>query len=130
MSTPGDHGPKRPGHSRLSGFAHMRSALRWSLSGFRVALGEAAFRQELLLIAVLAPLGVWLGESGVERALLLGSLMLVLMVELLNSAVECTVDRISTERHPLSGHAKDLGSAAVFVSLINVALVWGLVLLG
>ena len=84
---------------------------------------------ELALFVVLAPLGIWLGQSGVERALLVGSLMLVLIVELLNSAVEALVDRIGSERHELSGVAKDLGSAAVFVALVLVVVVWSLVLI-
>lgn len=91
---------------------------------------EAAFRQELALAVVLAPLGVWLGHSGIERALLLGSLLLVLVVEILNSGIEAVVDRVGFERHELSGLAKDMGSAAVFLSLLNVIVVWGFVLLG
>ena len=121
---------ERRSAARLSGVEHFVSAFRWSMSGFRVALGEAAFRQELALFVVLAPLACWLGESGVERALLVGSLMLVLITELLNSAIEFTVDRIGSERHPLSGSAKDLGSAALFLALVNTLVVWGLVLLG
>lgn len=89
---------------------------------------EAAFRQELLLLVVLGPLGLWLGTGGVEKALLVGSLLLVLIVELLNSAIEAVVDRTGAERHELSGRAKDLGSAAVLISLLLVALVWWLVL--
>jgi diacylglycerol kinase (ATP) len=81
------------------------------------------------LFVVLAPLGIWLGQTGVERALLIGSLMLVLIVELLNSAVEALVDRIGSERHELSGAAKDLGSAAVFVALMLVVVVWSLILI-
>lgn len=81
------------------------------------------------MFVVLAPLGIWLGQSGVERALLVGSLMLVLIVELLNSAVEALVDRFGSERHELSGVAKDLGSAAVFVALVLVVVVWSLVLI-
>ncbi|MCP5328521.1 MAG: diacylglycerol kinase [Sinobacteraceae bacterium] len=89
---------------------------------------EAAFRQELALAALVIPLGLWLGRSGVERALLIAPMVLLLIVELLNSAVEAVVDRIGLERHPLSGLAKDLGSAAVLLSLILLAAVWGLVL--
>ncbi|HSN73414.1 MAG TPA: diacylglycerol kinase, partial [Steroidobacteraceae bacterium] len=81
---------------------------------------EAAFRQELALTVVLLPLGIWLGRTGVERALLIGSLLLVLIVELLNSGIEAVVDRVGLERHELSGLAKDMGSAAVLVSLLNV----------
>ena len=82
---------------------------------------------ELILVAVLAPLALWLGESGVERALLIGSLVLVLIVELLNSAIEATVDRISFENHRLAKRAKDIGSAAVMLSLVNAGLVWLLI---
>ncbi len=78
---------------------------------------------------ILAPLGYWFGKSGVERALLIGSVILVLIVELLNSAIEAAVDRVGEERHALSGRAKDIGSAAVFVALLNVAVVWGLIIL-
>lgn len=113
------------------GFRRILLATRYSWQGLCAAFRlEAAFRQELALVAVLAPVGWWLGGNGVERALLLGVLLLVLMVELLNSAVEAAIDRHGGENHDLSGRAKDLGSAAVFVSLVNVPLVWGLVLLG
>jgi diacylglycerol kinase (ATP) len=78
---------------------------------------------------VLAPVAFWLGQDGVERAVLLSSLMLVLIVEMLNSAIELLVDRTGTERNELSRRVKDLGSAAVFVSMLNVLLVWGVVLL-
>ncbi|MHB1463477.1 MAG: diacylglycerol kinase, partial [Armatimonadota bacterium] len=89
---------------------------------------EKAFQQELGLCLVLAPLALWLGKTGVEKSLLLGSLMLVLIVEILNSAIEAVVDRFGGEHHTLSGRAKDMGSAAVFLALANVALVWLLVL--
>jgi diacylglycerol kinase (ATP) len=91
---------------------------------------EAAFRQELALAVVVIPVGLWLGHSGVERALLVAPMLLVLIVELLNSAIEATVDRIGPERHALSGLAKDTGSAAVLMSFILLAAVWLLVLLG
>jgi diacylglycerol kinase (ATP) len=91
---------------------------------------EAAFRQELALAVVVIPLGLWLGHTGVERALLTAPMLLVLIVELLNSAVEATVDRVGLERHVLSGLAKDIGSAAVLMSLILLGFVWLLVLLG
>ncbi len=104
-------------------------ALQFSAAGFRAALkNEAAFRTELLAAVVLIPLGFWLGASGVEKALLVGVILLILMVELLNSAIESVVDRIGTERHALAGRAKDMGSAAVFVALVNAAVVWALVL--
>lgn len=113
------------------GFIRILRATRYSWQGLCAAFRhEAAFRQELALVAVLAPVGWWLGQDGIARALLLGSLLLVLIVELLNSAVEAAVDRHGADLHDLSGRAKDLGSAAVFVALVNVPLVWGLVLLG
>ncbi|HKY00571.1 MAG TPA: diacylglycerol kinase [Steroidobacteraceae bacterium] len=89
---------------------------------------EEAFRQECLLAAVVVPLGLWLGANGVERALLVGPMFLVLALELVNSAVEATVDRIGIERHPLSAIAKELGSAAVFVAFALLVLNWILVL--
>jgi diacylglycerol kinase (ATP) len=105
-------------------------ATRYSVEGLVAAVkGEAAFRQELALAIVLVPLGIWLGEDGTQRALLAGSVLLVLVVELLNSALEAAVDRISEERHPLAKRAKDLASAAVMLSLAAGALVWLLILL-
>jgi len=89
---------------------------------------EAAFRQELALAAVVIPLGFWLGRTGIERALLIAPMFLVLVVELINSAIEATIDRIGLERHALSGLAKDIGSAAVLMSLLMLAVVWLLVL--
>lgn len=101
----------------------------YSFSGLRAAVRkEAAFRQEVVLFVVLAPFAIWLGRNGTERSLLLGTLILVLIVELLNSAVEATVDRISKKHHKLSGRAKDMGSAAVYLSLLLVIVVWGLIL--
>jgi diacylglycerol kinase (ATP) len=91
---------------------------------------EAAFRQELVVAAVVIPLGLWLGHTGVERALLVAPMLLVLVVELVNSAIEATVDRIGLERHILAGLAKDIGSAAVFMSFVLLVVVWLLVLLG
>ena len=113
-----------------TGLQRLVNATRYSLEGFAAAARhEDAFRQELLLAAVLVPLGLWLGNGGVERALLAGSVLLVLVVELLNSAVEATVDRVSLEDHRLAKRAKDIGSAAVMMSLLTVAAVWLLVLL-
>ncbi|HQW08791.1 MAG TPA: diacylglycerol kinase [Steroidobacteraceae bacterium] len=89
---------------------------------------EAAFRQELLCALIAIPLGLWLGRSGVERALLVAPVLLVLVVELVNSAIEATVDRIGPERHPLAGLAKDAGSAAVFMSFVLWGVVWALLL--
>ena len=91
---------------------------------------EAAFRQELGLSLLVIPLGLWLGRTGVERALLVAPMLLVLIVELLNSAVEATVDRIGLERHVLAGLAKDIGSAAVLLSFVLLGVVWLLVLMG
>ena len=120
------HGP----HKGATGIRRVLNATRYSLEGFAAAARhEAAFRQELLLAAILLPLGLWLGNNGVERALLAGSILLVLVVELLNSAVEAAVDRISPEQHVLAKRAKDLGSAAVMLSLVGTAVVWLLVLL-
>jgi diacylglycerol kinase (ATP) len=106
-------------------------AARYAMLGvWAAARHQVAFRRELILAAVLVPIGVWLGDGGVERALLLGSVALVLIVELVNSAVETAVDRIGLAQHELSGMAKDLAAAAVCMSLINWAVVWGFVLLG
>jgi diacylglycerol kinase (ATP) len=106
-------------------------ALGASWRGLRGAFREeAAFRQELGFAALVIPLGVWLGHTGVERALLIGPVLLILLVELINSAIEATVDRIGFERHALAGLAKDIGSAAVFMSFVLFGTIWLLVLLG
>ena len=98
--------------------------------GLRAAwLHESSFRLEVYLFVVLAPLGWWLGQTPVERVLLIGSMLLVLSVELLNSAVEAVIERYGPEFHELAGRAKDMGSAAVFVVMMNVLLVWGALLL-
>ena len=115
------HLPRRPGRILL--------ATKWSLQGLRAAwLHESSFRLEVYLMAVLAPLGLWLGETGVERVLLVGSGLLVLSIELLNSAIEAVIERYGAEHHELAGRAKDMGSAAVFVLMMNVLLTWGLIL--
>ena len=104
------------------------AAIQYSFSGLAAAARhEVAFRLELVMMAVLAPLALWLGETGVERALLVGCLILVLIVELLNSAIEATVDRISFENHRLAKRAKDIGAAAVMLSLVNAGVVWLLI---
>ena len=110
------------------GFARIGKALGYSLQGLTHAVRfEAAFRQELI-IAIPAIIGLWfLPVSMVEKLLLLGTVLLVLIVELLNSAIEATVDRVSTERHPLSGRAKDLGSAAVLLAVILMVVAWALI---
>ncbi|HUJ88497.1 MAG TPA: diacylglycerol kinase [Burkholderiales bacterium] len=118
-------------HKGKTGLQRVINATRYSLSGLAAAARhEDAFRQELILAAVLVPLGLWLGHSGLERALLAGSVLGVLVVELLNSAIEATVDRVSLENHRLAKRAKDMGSAAVMLSLVTTGLVWLLVLLG
>lgn len=115
------HLPRRP--------ARILLATRWSLQGLRAAwLHESSFRLEVYLCVVLAPLGWWLGADGVERALLVGSLLLVLTVELLNSAIEAVIERYGAEHHVMAGRAKDMGSAAVFMTMMNVLLVWGAIL--
>lgn len=114
-----------------TGLRRIINATRYSLAGLAAAARhEDAFRQELIVVAVLAPLGWMLGTGGVQRALLIGSLGLVLVVELLNSAIEATVDRVSLEDHNLAKRAKDLGSAAVMLAIANAAIVWLLVLSG
>ncbi|MEJ5209892.1 MAG: diacylglycerol kinase [Burkholderiales bacterium] len=118
-------------HKSKSGLARIGRAFFYSLAGLRAALRhEHAFRQELVAAALLIPLSFFLPVHGTGRALMIGAVLLVLIVELLNSAVEAVVDRVSTEDHPLAKRAKDMGSAAVFLALLNVPLVWGLVLLG
>lgn len=113
-----------------TGLRRVMSAARNSLAGLAEAIRcEDAFRQELVLSTVLVPLAFWIGESGLERALLVGSLLLVLIVELVNSAIEATVDRISFENHRLAKRAKDIGSAAVLLALLNAACVWALVVI-
>ena len=112
----------KPGNT---GIRRIFRAFVFSAQGFGHAWKhEAAFRQELMLIVVLVPLAFWLGQTIVERALLIGVCFIVLIVEFLNSAIEATVDRFGPDHHELAGRAKDMGSAAVFVSLALVALVW------
>jgi len=104
-------------------------ALIWSMKGLRAAWTyEASFRLEVYLFIIFFPLGLWLGHGGVEKALLVGSLFLVLSAEILNSAIEVVVDKTTPEFHELAGRAKDMGSAAVFVLMVNAMLCWALVL--
>ena len=101
------------------------------MQGLKAALRhEAAFSQELIFSTIMLPLGLWLGDNSVERTLLIGCLFLILITELLNSALEAAVDRIGPEHHELSGRAKDLGSAAVFLAFVNWAIIWLLILCG
>jgi len=114
-----------------TGIERLWNALGYSLQGMASAFRhEDAFRQECLLAVLLIPAALFIPVGGTERALMIASVLLVLIVELLNSAVEAAVDRISLENHLLAKRAKDIGSAAVFLSLINVAVVWFLVLIG
>ena len=115
---------------RILNPVHLLNAGRYSSKGFGYMLRrERAFQQELVLLAVGVPLAVWLGDSGVERVLLIGSILLAMIVEVINSAIETIVDQISLERSDLAGRAKDLGSLAVLIALINIGIVWALVLL-
>lgn len=118
-------------HKGKTGLKRVWNAFFYSLEGFKAAWKhEDAFRQEALLALVLIPLALFMVDTALERALLIASILLVLIVELINSAVEATVDRISLENHELAKRAKDIGSAAVMIALINVLVVWGLVLFG
>jgi diacylglycerol kinase (ATP) len=111
-----------------TGVRRIISATFNSIAGFKAAWKhEAAFRQECALAVVMLPAAFWVGETAVERGVLIGSCLLVIIVELLNTAIEATVDRIGMERHDLSGRAKDIGSAAVFLALLLMAITWGLI---
>jgi len=113
-----------------TGLQRVLNAAGYSWAGLTAAFKhEDAFRQEVFLAVLLIPLGLYLGGTGTERALMVASVLGVLIVELLNSAVEAAVDRISLEHHDLIKRAKDMGSAAVMIALVNVAVVWTLVLL-
>ena len=113
-----------------TGLRRIWNAFSYSLSGLHAAyLNEDAFRQESLLAALLIPIALVLQQPGLAKALMIGSVLLVLIVELLNSAIEAAIDRISMDRHRLSKRAKDIGSAAVLIALINVLATWALVLL-
>lgn len=116
----------KPGRSGISRIVH---AFVYSMQGIRAAIKhEAAFRQELMLAVILAPAAFWLTTNPVHLMVMIGSIFLVLIVEILNSAIEAVVDRTGEEPHKLSGRAKDMGSAAVFLALLNVVVMWGLVL--
>ena len=115
-------------HNQKKGIRRIYNAALYSLAGIRATFRtEAAFRQELLLCLFLVPLAFWVGTTAVERALLIASCLLVLITELLNSAIEAVVDRIGAEHNELSGKAKDIGSAAVFISLWTAGIVWALI---
>jgi diacylglycerol kinase (ATP) len=113
----------------LGGVQRIVRAFGFSMAGLKACFKhEAAFRQEVFALLFLLPLAIGLGNDGVERALLIASLLLVPIVELLNSAIEANVDRIGSERHELSGRAKDIASAAVFLSIVCAGAVWALIL--
>ncbi|WP_434515071.1 diacylglycerol kinase [Dechloromonas sp. ARDL1] len=112
------------------GLTRLINALGYSRDGLCAAWkNEAAFREEVMLAAVALPLAFYLGKTGIERALLAGSIIVILIVEILNSAVEAVVDKASPEKHELAKRAKDMGSAAVLLSLLNAAVIWACVLL-
>ena len=116
------------GEAKDTIIAHIIKAVIWSMAGLKAAWkNEQAFRWEATIIFLMMPVGLWLGKTAVERALLIASAMSILVTELLNSAVEAVVDRIGPERHKLSKRAKDLGSAAALISMITAAVVWGLI---
>lgn len=120
MADQSGHLPRGPGR--------ILKAAVWSFQGLRAAwLHESSFRLEVYLTVVLGPLALWLGQTPVERVLLLGSLLLVLAMELANSAIEAVIERYGPEHHELAGRAKDMGSAAVFVLMLNVLACWGLI---
>ena len=122
--------PTESPHKGKTGIRRVWNAFFYSIEGLRAAYRhEDAFRQEVLLAVLLIPAALFLPVGGTGKALMIGAVLLVLIVELLNSAVEAAVDRISLENHALAKRAKDIGSAAVMLSLFNVVLVWGLVLL-
>lgn len=112
-----------------TGITRLIKATQYSWQGFKAAYHhEEAFRQEVMLAIVTIPLGFYLGDNGIERALLVGSILLIMIVELLNTGIEAVTDRVGTEHHELAGRAKDIGSSAVLLSLIFAAVVWVLVL--
>lgn len=115
----------------ITGWRRIWRAAGYSLDGLSAAYhGEAAFRQLVWLALVLIPLAIWLPVDNIGRALMIGSVLLSLIIELLNSAIEAAIDRISLERHPLSKASKDMGSAAQMLGLLLIIVVWSLVLLG
>lgn len=118
-------------HKGKTGVRRLLNALHYSCAGLKEAhRNEDAFRQEVLLATFLLPLAFWLESAAIGRALMIGSVLLLLIVELLNSAIEATVDRISLDDHRLAKRAKDIGSAAVLITIVNLVLIWSLVLLG
>ncbi len=122
--------PKSALPPKKTGLARLIAATGYSMAGFKAAFqNEEAFRLEFFGFLVLAPLALWLGESRVDKVLLIGSLLLVLLVETINSAIEAVVDRGGSEYNELAGRAKDMGSAAVLICLVLTVFVWGMLLL-
>ncbi len=110
---------------------HIMNAFVYTFAGLKAAWkNELAFRTEVIIILILTPVGIWLGRSTVEWALLIASCLLILITELLNSALEAVVDRIGPQRHELSKRTKDMGSAAAFISMVAAAVVWGIIAIG
>jgi len=117
-------------NQNAKGFKRLINACYFSIAGLKATwTHEEAFRQEVILFLVSTPVALWLGQTNIEKLLLIGSLVLVMIVELLNSAVEAVVDRVGLEHHELSGRAKDIGSAAVSLSLAWAAVTWALILI-
>jgi diacylglycerol kinase (ATP) len=115
------------GKTGVTGIKRIINAFGYSMKGLRAAFKhESAFRQETALLIILLPVAILLGQNIVDYSILIGSLLLVMIVELLNSALEAVVDRVGDEHHKLAGRAKDMGSAAVFVSLVNVGVIWSM----
>jgi diacylglycerol kinase (ATP) len=117
------------GNSSNRGIKRLLNAFRYTIAGFNAAwIHEEAFRQEIILAVLIVPLGMWLGNTGTQKAILIGIYFIIPFAELLNSAIEVIIDRIGQERHSLSGRAKDLGSAAVFLSICIVLIFWVLII--
>jgi diacylglycerol kinase (ATP) len=113
------------GNKNESLIGHIKNAFKYSFAGLETAWkNELAFRGEAVVAIIMVPLGIWLGRSAIEQALLIASILLILLTELLNSALEAVVDRIGPQRHELSKRAKDMGSAAALISMVTAALVW------
>ena len=118
------------GNKNESLFGHIKNAFIYTFAGLKAAWkNELAFRGEIVVAIVMVPLALWLGHTAVERALLIASILLILVTELVNSALEAVVDRIGPERHELSKRAKDMGSAAAFISMVAAALVWLIIII-
>ncbi|CAB1077127.1 Diacylglycerol kinase (EC [Olavius algarvensis Delta 1 endosymbiont] len=116
------------GKAKESVLRHIGHAFIWSTNGIKSAWkNELAFRVEAIVVIIFIPLGIWLGKSASEKALLIASCLLILIIELLNSAIEAVVDRIGTEHHELSGRAKDMGSAAAFFAMLTAGIIWALI---